>query len=51
VHPGYLPLENVALLPHLGSATIETRAAMGARCIENLEALLLKGQNPPHRAA
>jgi lactate dehydrogenase-like 2-hydroxyacid dehydrogenase len=51
VYPGYLPLENVALLPHLGSATIETRAAMGARCIENLEALLIKGTNPPHRAA
>jgi len=51
VNPGYLTLENVTLLPHLGSATIETRAAMGARCIENLEALLLKGQNPPHRAA
>ncbi len=51
VHPGYLTLENVALLPHLGSATIETRAAMGARCIENLEALLIKGTNPPHRAA
>lgn len=51
VNPGYLTLENVALLPHLGSATIETRDAMGARCIENLEALLIKGQNPPHRAA
>ena len=51
VHPGYFALENVALLPHLGSATIETRDAMGARCIENLEALLIKGQNPPHRAA
>lgn len=51
VHPGYFDLENVALLPHLGSATIETRDAMGARCIENLEALLIKGQNPPHRAA
>lgn len=51
VFPGYLGLENVALLPHLGSATIETRDAMGARCIENLEALLIKGQNPPHRAA
>ena len=51
VHPGYLTLENVALLPHLGSATIETRAAMGERCIVNLEALLIKGTNPPHRAA
>lgn len=51
VYAGYFGLENVALLPHLGSATIETRDAMGARCIENLEALLIKGQNPPHRAA
>lgn len=51
VHAGYMTLENVALLPHLGSATIETRDAMGARCIENMEALLIKGQNPPHRAA
>ncbi|MBR0657803.1 2-hydroxyacid dehydrogenase [Neoroseomonas oryzicola] len=51
VYPGYMDLENVALLPHLGSATIETRDAMGARCIENLEALLIKGQEPPYRAA
>lgn len=51
VYPGYMGLENVALLPHLGSATIETRDAMGARCIENLEALLIKGQEPPYRAA
>ena len=51
VHPGYMTLQNVALLPHLGSATIETRDAMGARCIENLEALLIKGQEPPYRAA
>ncbi len=51
VYPGYMDLENVALLPHLGSATIETRNAMGARCIENLEALLIKGQEPPYRAA
>ncbi|MBR0680240.1 D-glycerate dehydrogenase [Roseomonas eburnea] len=51
VHPGYLALENVALLPHLGSATIETRDAMGARCIENLAALLIDGREPPYRAA
>ncbi|HXT79583.1 MAG TPA: D-glycerate dehydrogenase, partial [Acetobacteraceae bacterium] len=29
LHPGYLKLENVVLLPHLGSATAETRDAMG----------------------
>lgn len=31
-----LALENVTLLPHLGSATLETRVAMGMRAIENL---------------
>lgn len=49
VHPGYLGLENVALLPHLGSATVETRQAMGDRCIENLAALLIEGRDPPYR--
>ena len=50
VFPGYLELENVALLPHLGSATIETRAAMGERCLDNLDAVLLRGQAALHRA-
>jgi lactate dehydrogenase-like 2-hydroxyacid dehydrogenase len=31
-----LTLENVVLLPHLGSATTETRVAMGMRALENL---------------
>jgi lactate dehydrogenase-like 2-hydroxyacid dehydrogenase len=31
-------MENVVLLPHLGSATMETRVAMGMRVIENLRA-------------
>lgn len=31
-------LDNVVLLPHLGSATIETRTAMGMRVVENLRA-------------
>jgi lactate dehydrogenase-like 2-hydroxyacid dehydrogenase len=51
VNPGYLELENVALLPHLGSATIETRDAMGRRALENLDAVLLHGTAPPHRVA
>jgi lactate dehydrogenase-like 2-hydroxyacid dehydrogenase len=38
VHPGLLALDNVVLLPHLGSATWETRTAMGMRVAENLEA-------------
>jgi lactate dehydrogenase-like 2-hydroxyacid dehydrogenase len=32
-----LALDNVVLLPHLGSATRETRVAMGMRALENLE--------------
>ena len=29
-------MENVVLLPHLGSATVETRTAMGLRAVKNL---------------
>ena len=36
--PELRTLENVVLLPHLGSATAETRAAMGLRALENLTA-------------
>lgn len=34
--PGFLELDNVALLPHLGSATEETRVAMGERVLQNI---------------
>lgn len=40
VHPGYLRLPNVFLLPHIGSATVETRTAMGMLCIDTIEAVL-----------
>ena len=36
VSPELLAMENVVLLPHLGSATQETRVAMGMRALENL---------------
>jgi lactate dehydrogenase-like 2-hydroxyacid dehydrogenase len=36
VSPALLAMENVVLLPHLGSATHETRIAMGMRALENL---------------
>jgi lactate dehydrogenase-like 2-hydroxyacid dehydrogenase len=36
VAPALLGMENVVLLPHLGSATEETRVAMGMRALENL---------------
>jgi lactate dehydrogenase-like 2-hydroxyacid dehydrogenase len=40
VHPGYLDLPNVFLLPHIGSATIETRTAMGMLALDNIDAVL-----------
>ena len=46
VHPGLLELDNVVLLPHLGSATIETRTAMGVLAAENAIAVL-RGERPP----
>jgi lactate dehydrogenase-like 2-hydroxyacid dehydrogenase len=48
VHPGLLELENVVLVPHLGSATEETREAMGMLCVEALRAVLLEGRVPPN---
>ena len=33
-----LTMENVVLFPHLGSATMETRVAMGVRAIDNVQA-------------
>lgn len=38
VHPGLLELPGVVLLPHMGSATEETREAMGYRALANLDA-------------
>jgi glyoxylate reductase len=46
VHPGLLELDNVVILPHLGSATIETRTAMGVLAAKNAIAVL-KGEQPP----
>ena len=45
VTPGLLEMENVVLLPHLGSATLETRKAMGMRVVENIDAFFA-GQTP-----
>jgi len=38
LHSGYRSLDNVFLLPHLGSATHETRDAMGFCCLDNFDA-------------
>jgi glyoxylate reductase len=48
VHPGLIGLENVVLVPHLGSATEETREAMGMLCVGALRAVLLEGRDPPN---
>jgi lactate dehydrogenase-like 2-hydroxyacid dehydrogenase len=44
--PRYLDLPNAFLLPHLGSATRETRNAMGFRALDNLDAFFA-GRTPP----
>ncbi len=40
VHPGLLAFENVVLVPHLGSATRETRTAMADLAARNMIAVL-----------
>ena len=46
VEEGLLELENVVLTPHLGSATRDTRVAMGMLCVDALRAVLLEGRRP-----
>ncbi|MFW3386030.1 UNVERIFIED_CONTAM: D-glycerate dehydrogenase [Kocuria sp. CPCC 205274] len=46
VHPELLELDNVVLVPHLGSATVETRTAMAVLAADNVLAVL-GGQRPP----
>jgi glyoxylate reductase len=43
-----LELENVVVTPHLGSATHETREAMGMLAVSALRAVLLEGRQPPN---
>lgn len=50
VNPALLTLPNAVLLPHLGSATVETRTAMGMRVAANLERFFA-GEVPLDRVA
>jgi lactate dehydrogenase-like 2-hydroxyacid dehydrogenase len=50
IHPEYRQLPNVFLMPHIGSATRETRDAMGFRAIDNLDAIFA-GREPRDRVA
>jgi len=43
-----LALDNVVMFPHLGSASLETRVAMGMRVIDNLTAFFA-GETPPDK--
>ena len=45
--PSLRALENVVLLPHLGSNTTGTRDAMGFKVLDGLDAVLA-GQTPPN---
>ena len=51
VEEGLLELENVVLTPHLGSATRDTRIAMGMLCVEALRDVLLEGRRPANAVA
>jgi glyoxylate reductase len=46
VHPDLLELDNAVIIPHLGSATVDTRLAMGMLAVDNLMAAL-EGRKPP----
>jgi lactate dehydrogenase-like 2-hydroxyacid dehydrogenase len=50
IHPEYRRLSNVFLMPHIGSATKETRDAMGFRALDNLDAIFA-GREPRDRVA
>ncbi len=44
IDPRYKELPNTFLLPHIGSATRETRDAMGFRALDNLDAIIAGGE-------
>ena len=50
INPAYRELDNVFLMPHIGSATRETRDAMGFRALDNLDAIF-SDREPGDRVA
>jgi glyoxylate reductase len=48
ISPALCSLPNVVLLPHLGSATLQTRVRMGLICLDNITAAL-EGRSVPNR--
>ena len=47
VHPGLLPLRQVVLAPHLGSAVVELRERMAHVVVDNIQAVI-EGRRPPN---
>ncbi len=48
INPKLLQRQNVVLLPHMGSATVEARAEMGDKVIINIK-MAMDGHKPPDR--
>ncbi|NNG02498.1 MAG: D-glycerate dehydrogenase [Inquilinus sp.] len=51
INPAYRALPNTFLLPHLGSATVETRNAMGFRALDNIDAVMAGSPSNTSRPA
>jgi len=49
-NPAFADLENIFMMPHVGSATFDTRDAMGFRALDNLDAFF-RGDAPRDRVA
>jgi len=46
IHPEYYSLENVFLLPHMGTSAIEARDEMGFAALDNIDAVLAGREGP-----
>jgi lactate dehydrogenase-like 2-hydroxyacid dehydrogenase len=46
-NPGFAAHENIVMMPHVGSATVRTRDAMGFLALDNLDAFF-RGEPPPN---
>lgn len=46
-NPAFAPHENIVMMPHVGSATVKTRDAMGFKALDNLDAFF-RGDTPPN---
>ena len=46
-NPAFASYDNVMMMPHVGSATVQTRDAMGFKALDNLDAFF-RGESPPN---